>query len=92
MSEANHDAPRMDWGESRGDLQSRLKWTDLNSVRPNEGSFVHIRGNGNVSSGVYQSGHYEWWRRLADDPQALVEWAYTSPLMEIMAARARSVA
>ena len=82
----------MDWGESRGDLQSRLKWTDLNSVRPNEGSFVHIRGNGNVSSGVYQSGHYEWWRRLADDPQALVEWAYTSPLMEIMAARARSVA
>jgi len=85
MNDAPNDAQRTDWGEGKADFQSRLKWTDLNALRPNEGALVHIRGNGNLSSGVYQSGHFEWWKRLADDPTALVEWAYTSPLMENMA-------
>ena len=85
MNETPYDAPRMDWGESKAHLRAGLKWTDLNRERPREGTLVHIRGNGNVSSGVYQSGHFEWWRCLADDPSASVEWAYTSSLMADLA-------
>jgi len=88
MNDTANETPRMNWNEKSSDFYTRLAWTNLNIAQPAEGALVHMRGDGTVCSGVYQSGHHQWWQRSATNPCSSVEWAYTSPFMAHCAMRA----